>query len=180
MDSQPSSSDTVLPGPQEDTPAAGIEPASAVEPVVSAAEINVPVEAPEALTEPIVIPQIGVVEAPPCEDASSVIAVAPLTDMTPPAKPRKRHIGLIVAVAVVVVLLAAGGGFAYLRMNETRLLDQAQAGVKNSDWASALDACAQLAALPVQNLLVEPQRCLPLTGEAFYQTSKPDQALSDL
>jgi tetratricopeptide (TPR) repeat protein len=118
------------------------------------------------------------------ESTAPADVAAGLATTGQPPKVRRRHTGLIVAIVlsvlVLVLLAGAGGGFMYLRQSETRLLDQAQASLKAGDWAGTQDACAQLAALPLPSLLVDPQRCLPLTGEAYFQTGKLDLALSDL
>jgi tetratricopeptide (TPR) repeat protein len=105
------------------------------------------------------------------------------TPVTTPA-PRKKAPGwrtplIIVAVILVVLLLAAGGGFAYLRSTETRLLADAQSALTAGNWSAVEPICKELNGLPA-SLLVDPNRCLPLRGEAYYQLGRLDEALADL
>ena len=95
-------------------------------------------------------------------------------------RPVRRRKWLIMSLVVLaVLLLAAGGGFAYLRLSETNLLERAQVDLASGNWLAVDTGCSQLMSLPV-NLLVEPQRCLPLRGEAYYQLGRLDQAQIDL
>lgn len=93
--------------------------------------------------------------------------------------PRWRTPLLVVLIFVAVLLLGAGGGLAYLRSTETRLLDEAQAAINKGEWSIAESSCSQLFNLPA-NFLEDPQRCLPLRGEAYFQSGKFEQALADL
>ena len=110
----------------------------------------------------------------------------PPTEPTPVAIPTGRRTAprwrtaLFITLGVLaVLLLAAGGGWFYLRSTETRLLDEAQAQFKNSDWAAVEASCSQLLGLP-SNLLAEPERCVPLRGEAYYRMGQFEPALADL
>ena len=103
----------------------------------------------------------------------------PFTPVAPvrPARKPRWLIGSLVVLALL--LLAAGGGFAYLRLSETNLLERAQVDLASGNWLAVDAGCSQLMSLPV-NLLVEPQRCLPLRGEAYYQLGRLDEAQIDL
>ncbi len=97
-----------------------------------------------------------------------------------PVRSVRRRTGLIVSLVVLaLLLLAAGGGFAYLRLSEANLLERAQLDLASGNWLAVDAGCSQLMSLPV-NLLVEPQRCLPLRGEAYYQLGRLDEAQIDL
>jgi tetratricopeptide (TPR) repeat protein len=113
----------------------------------------------------------------PAESPDVHVLTAPM----PPLKPVRRgpKVLWIVLSIVLVLLLGAGGGFAYLRLTETRLLDQAKTSLASGDWASVVANCIQLKDLPA-NLLEDPLRCLPMRGEAYHQMGRLDEAMADL
>lgn len=133
--------------------------------------------APVSSDQPVTLDQ----SAAPSNGAKPTPQVeVPLATAFPVKKaPRWRLPLIIVLVIVGVLLLGAGGGFVYLRSTESRLLEQAQAALTAGNWSVVEATCKELNALPA-NLLVDPNRCVPLRGEAYFQLGRLDEAMADL
>lgn len=133
---------------------------------------NNPVSSDQPVTLDVSTPSNGANPASPVE-------VQPAIAIPVKKAPRWRLPLIIVLVILGVLLLGAGGGFIYIRAAESRLLDQAQAALTAGNWSAVEPLCKELNALPA-SLLVDPNRCIPLRGEAYFQLGRLDEAMADL